>query len=363
MTSTEAAMGSSKASGIEEVRPEMDQDEPAPENPNIGDAHAGFVEMTEGYQAWRAKKEEEERDWGQRMAEKVQEVTQQAEVRMWQVVRLQSEVETKVEEQAAKVVVEKEAEEEKCKEEEEVVLDVMLQHKQRILDEWQCPDEIWVMQAETWAGKCGICRVREGRRIRHGWRDCPAHPQDRLAVREAYTEVIVALEADGATHREGMFLAVCPGCSAPRWMCWARAKARGSKAVPCRFRGVAVESVAAILGTEARMVQEWEARRGQGRGGSRRSSEGGGEGERYGYGAMGRVWRTFGWLGIWDIRGVGIDELQDGYMERLRVLTWKEKEKVVSKEEMKEARKKRRQLYGVWEGEIGGWEGGEETEA
>jgi predicted phage gp36 major capsid-like protein len=52
-------------------------------------------------------------------------------------------------------------------EKEEVMFDVVTHHKQRILDEWDEPDDIWTIQAELWAETCTICRIREGVWARH----------------------------------------------------------------------------------------------------------------------------------------------------------------------------------------------------
>lgn len=37
---------------------------------------------------------------------------------------------------------------------------------------------------------------------------------------------------------------------------------------------------------------------------------------RYGFTEAGRVWRTFGWLGLWDITEVKVDEFKERYHAR-----------------------------------------------
>lgn len=59
--------------------------------------------------------------------------------------------------------------------EEEVVSDMMLGHKEALLDEWTLADEIWELQMDLWARMCVICQIRDGGQVGHDWRDCPSH--------------------------------------------------------------------------------------------------------------------------------------------------------------------------------------------
>lgn len=77
--------------------------------------------------------------------------------------------------------------------------------------------------------------------------------------------------------------------------------------------------MAAILGTQTWFVHEWEAREGRERGGSWRERRR--EGERYGFAEAGWVWRTFGWLGMWGITEIEVDELKEAYHTHLRKLS------------------------------------------
>ena len=63
-------------------------------------------------------------------------------------------------------------------EKEEVMFDVLTYHKQKNLDEWEAPDDIWTMQAELWAETCTICRIREGTWADHHWQTCRKHQED-----------------------------------------------------------------------------------------------------------------------------------------------------------------------------------------
>ena len=224
-----------------------------------------------------------------------------------------------------------------------VIADVMLQHKQALLEGWVLAEEVWQLQAETWARKCGICRIREGRRVKHDWRGCPAYPQDREMVEQAHREVEQGmLSVDEEEVLEGR----CGGCDMSRTSCWLEVRQRADMK-GCKYHGVVTESVAAILAIGPDMVRQWEEREGRRRGAGanevRRFA-----GQRFGGMAVGRVWRTFGWVGIWDIRGAKVDEVRSGYQRRLQTMTQQVEGET-------EGVGKRKELYGVRDGKIGGW--------
>lgn len=198
-------------------------------------------------------------------------------------------------------------------EKEEVMFDVVTHHKQRILDEWDEPDDIWTMQAELWAEACTICRIRDGVWAKHNWRWCGEHQEDVEAVQEAYVGVAKHLESWTSNQQTG-FNGWCRGCGRGKVECWVE-----SNVEECRFGGLLPESVAGILGTKSWFVEEWEEREGRGRGGSWGERKKGRA--RYGFVEAGRVWRTFGWLGVWDIAEVGVDEFKEAYYKQFRRLS------------------------------------------
>lgn len=198
------------------------------------------------------------------------------------------------------------------RENEDVIFDVLLCHKQRIMDEWDEPSDRWKMQAESWAEACPICRIHDGIWAGHDWRECTHYPTDVGSVRRAYVGVV---NNSGLwTHKDLKgFNGWCDQCQRGKIECWVESSKNS-----CRFGGVVAESVAAILGTRTWYVNDWEAREGRERGGSWKERRY--EGERYGYTEAGRVWRTFGWLGMWDITEVKVDELKEAYHTHLRKL-------------------------------------------
>lgn len=166
--------------------------------------------------------------------------------------------------------------------------DILKQHKERILDEWVEPDDIWTMQAGAWAGACAVYVgfTKAGARGKIGgivlstersWRKSTGRGRGKDGV-----DINVG-------RRERGFAGFCEGRSRERMDCWVLGEGRkGGEGVVgvCRFEGVVRESVAAILGTDARIVRDWEEREGRGRGGvpGERVDKG-----RYGDKAAGRV--------------------------------------------------------------------------
>ena len=231
-------------------------------------------------------------------------------------------------------------------EQEEVVSDVVLQHKQGLLDEWVAAEDVWELQAETWARKCVICRIREGRRVKHDWRECPSYPEDRERVEKAHQEVEKGiLSVDGAEELEGR----CGECLQSKTRCWLQIKS-GVDKKGCKQRGVVTESVSGILAIGPDMVREWEEREGR-RKGAGVEGVAAFAGLRYGAIAACRAWRTFGWAGIWDIREAKVDRVREAYHGRLQALRQQSEEPV-------EPVSQRKELYGVRGGKIGGQGGG-----
>lgn len=198
------------------------------------------------------------------------------------------------------------------KESEDVIFDVLLCHKQRILDEWDEPSDIWKMQAESWVEACPICRIHDGIWAGHDWRECTKYRPDVESVCRAYAGVVKHSRSWTSKDCKG-FSGWCGQCRRGKIECWVE-----SSKDACRFGGVVAESVAAMLGTRTWYVNEWEAREGRGRGWLWRERRC--EAERYGFAEAGRVWRTFGWLGMWDITEIKVDELKEAYHTHLRKL-------------------------------------------
>lgn len=78
-------------------------------------------------------------------------------------------------------------------ESEEVMFDVLTYHKQKILDEWDEPKDMWTMQAELLADACTICRIRDRVWARYERRECREYPEDIEDVQEAYVGVVDSL--------------------------------------------------------------------------------------------------------------------------------------------------------------------------
>lgn len=95
------------------------------------------------------------------------------------------------------------------------------------------------------------------------------------------------------------------------------------------------------------MVEEWERREGR-----RRGARGSGvekfPQQRFGGFDVGGLWRTFGWVGVWDIGEARVDNVCGAWEMRLRSLTKKEGATPL------EGSSERERRYGVRDGEIGG---------
>lgn len=120
------------------------------------------------------------------------------------------------EEEAEKVDRAKETVTEVAGETLETAEEVILHHKQALLGEWDSAVDVWAMQAETWAGKCTICRIRKGSRVKHNWRECPLYEEECARVEAAHTEMEGGmLSIDSVARFEGS----CPGCTISRDSC------------------------------------------------------------------------------------------------------------------------------------------------
>jgi hypothetical protein len=270
----------------------------------VGKEGAGFNAVSAAYSAWARSQREESEGWCRVLKSSGEEMMRQVE---------------KHEASAEKILREFNKNRSlSLNESKEVMFDVLTHHKQRVLDEWEEPDNMWTMQAELWVEACTICRIRKGIWAKHDWRECREHEEDVEAVRRAYDGVILYSELWTGKTQTGLN-SQCPRCKCGRIYCWVSPDAQG-----CRFARVVVESVAAILGTNAWFVEEWEEQEGRGRGGlwGKRKVNG----ARYGFTEAGRVWRMFGWLGVLDITEVKVDEFKEAYHEKSRELRESRKE-------------------------------------
>lgn len=187
--------------------------------------------MVQGYQAFLKEQAEDKRAW-QRVFETWAQAT------MERVEQRASQEEGRVSDGKRPTVeggVQKHIE---AGESEEVISVVLLQHKERILDEVSSASVIWQLQAESWARRCTICRVRDGRRRSHDWRDCDTYPEDREAVRKAHGQVQTGtLSMENAGNING----TCGLCTRTRQHCWMQIKHSTAKK-GCRCSVVITES-------------------------------------------------------------------------------------------------------------------------
>jgi hypothetical protein len=136
-------------------------------------------DMEQGYREFKERQKEERRQW---IGDTVEALVQSTI----------SRIDEEESHDTANQIVAEEAESinnARVGESEEVVADVMLEHKQRILEEIDSADDVWQLQADVWAGGWHICRIRDGRQRKHDWRDCTGHAEDRAAVRKAQEEM------------------------------------------------------------------------------------------------------------------------------------------------------------------------------
>jgi len=273
----------------------------------VGEEGVGFETVSAAYRRWAENQREEGEGWRRMLQSSGAEMMRQVEEHEALVDAQRSDLQRILRDFDKQKLT-------RLDEKEEVMFDVLTHHKQRMLDEWEGPDEIWTMQAELWAEACAICRIREGTWADHEWQMCGRHQDDVEAVRRAHDGVVEYSELWTTRSREVGFVGRrYVGCKRSRDRCWVDGDVQD-----CRFAGVVANSVAAILGTGAWFVQEWEEQEGRGRGGlwgKQRIKE-----PRYGFAEAGRVWRTFGWLGVWDITEVKVDNFKEEYYNRFREL-------------------------------------------
>lgn len=188
-------------------------------------------------------------------------------------------------------------------------IDEGLRWKLRSLGEWNMGGELLDMHAEIWADVCPICRIRRGESRSHDWRSCPEGAADVAAVREVREGMEDALAKAEVSVPSLAIVGSCPSCDMSKRMCWMAAHKPPAVALftQCRFRTVVTEGVAAMMAIGPAMVRDWEER------------EGGvmDDGDRYGYHAVFKMWKTFAWLGAIDIRDMSTKKFQSKYAQRI----------------------------------------------
>ena len=238
---------------------------------NVHEALGSLETISDGYREWLKTHSKERRDW-QLAFEVWAEMTMRGvEEQVAQPPEEEAGADSQEYNKERKGQGEKEEEhatrvgnepKENVSEAEEVISDVMLQHKQALLDEWQAADEVWELQANVWAGACVICRIRGGHRMEHDWRDCTSYPEDRGLVHTAHGDVEIGLSlAEGVEEVEGS----CVLCWQPITDCWMQVKREATRQ-QCEYYGVIPEVVAGVLAIGPEMVGEWEDREGRRRG-------------------------------------------------------------------------------------------------
>ena len=113
-----------------------------------------------------------------------------------------------------------------------------------------------------WAGGCHICRIRDRRKRTHDWRDCPEHPEDRAAVRQAHEEVAIG---KGLLSNTGQIGGSFCKCRRMKETCWIQLRYE-TKSGSYKCYTVATEVVAAIKGIGPTLFRGWEEREGGARG-------------------------------------------------------------------------------------------------
>lgn len=260
-----------------------------------------MLKVAEGYSQWKRQQKDAEQEWEEQMQAAFEALKVQAE--------------------AGELIVPAAVtpEETMAGERREVVEVVVLQHKQELLGGWESAGKVWDMQAETWTSGCGICRVRSGERVGHNWRRCPFHKRERKSATVAHGEVEAGvLSMVGSVRFEGD----CPGCGREREACWMQVIHEPVED-GCRYVGVVTESAAVIMAVGPPMVEEWERREGRRRGAGVAGVESFTQ-QRFGALEVGRFWRTFGWVGVWDVREARVDQVCAQWEHELRTLVGEE---------------------------------------
>lgn len=72
-----------------------------------------------------------------------------------------------------------------AQEREETVEEVVLQHKEGIIESMGHDEGVIRMQLELWGGFCMICRTEEGEWREHDWRECPWYGYEIVSIKTA----------------------------------------------------------------------------------------------------------------------------------------------------------------------------------
>lgn len=201
-------------------------------------------------------------------------------------------------------------------ERDETLEDIVWQHKEGIVEAMSRDEGVIQMQMQLWGGSCAICRVRDGHWWPHDWRECCYIWADEAkAIREA----IDGIRANRASwERTGAKAQLCNECQQTREDCWLWSVPGNGKRWReggCQFRGVMMESAAAVLALGGKRVEAWERAEGRLRGEVGPAAEA--SVGRLGHRAVGRLWRRFGWMGLMNIGEMEIDQVGKEYRSRL----------------------------------------------
>lgn len=201
-------------------------------------------------------------------------------------------------------------------ERDEVLEDVVWQQKEGIVEAMSRDEEVIQMQMQIWGRFCAICRVRDGQWWLHDWRECCyVWADEAKAIREA----IEGIRTNRANwERNGPKAPRCTECQQTREDCWfwsVKGSGKRWREGGCHFRGVMMESAAAILALGGKRVEAWE--RADGRLGGEVGPQVKANVGRLGYYAVERLWRRFGWMGLMNIGEMEIDQVGKEYRSRL----------------------------------------------
>lgn len=203
------------------------------------------------------------------------------------------------------------------REREEVLEEVVRQHKEETVEAMGRTQWVVGMQLALWGEYCAICRVRDGGWRMHDWRECAfAWEYERTQMRETI-EGIRTSRADW--ERQGL-VQRCHACPQTQEDCWlwsVKGSSKNPREAACRFRGVMIESVAAILVLGGKRVEAWEDRGGRLEGQAAEPGQEEGSKGRLGRRAVGRVWQRFGYIGLMDIEAVEVGQVGGEYVQAL----------------------------------------------
>lgn len=180
--------------------------------------------------------------------------------------------------------------------------------------------EQWVinMQLRLWGEYCMICRVKDAAWRAHNWRECPsAWEHERTRIREA----IEGIRTSRADWERASSLDGCHGCKQTQEDCWlwsVKGFGKNPRESACRFRGIMIESVGAMLAFGGKRTEAWVARGGRL---PEQPADPGVEGEkegRLGRRAVGRAWQRFGYMGLMDMEAFGVSQVGKEYVRALQ---------------------------------------------